>query len=81
MNLYQIREKKQHQETDRKVPAFDLVLWLKMAIAGGLMAPEEQEIIIREGKNDVFILGVIEKEVTLAVGRKGDAYRSPIPFG
>ena len=63
------------------MPDFDLVLWLKMVANSGLMAPEEQEIIIREGKNDVFILGVIEKEVTLAVGRKGDAYRSPIPFG
>ena len=63
------------------MPDFDLVLWLKMVANSGLMAPEEQEKIIREGKNDVFILGVIEKEVTLAVGRKGDAYRSPIPFG
>jgi hypothetical protein len=28
-----------------------------------------------------FLRGVIEKEVTLAVERKGDAYRSPSPFG
>ena len=36
-------KKYQHQETGRKVPDFDLVLWLKMVANSGLMAPEEQE--------------------------------------